>query len=370
MSISLRRVIALLVVIFLVFPLIFTTLIVISINSWVLDRDFYVNLLDDPRLYEALLSQDLPLYINNRWFPREINRDLPPAALDKALREVMTPQYLREQSVRIVNQAFDSLEGKRAALDLYMDIAPVKAELQGEGGARFARVLAEQLPACATGQEPLAAGSTLIRCRASSVSVEEATRQITLALPDFINQVPDQISLSREPLDLRADWRPFNLIFLGNLDLSVAIGSLIVLAGAVWLAAAFIGEANLRERLLWLGWTLLAPAALVLVMGIAINTPLTASSIRLGLDQSRYMIEGVPYSAALRQAIAEIASRALTAAAGGFLIAGAVSTASALGLIAWGMSTAPKQRAPVPLTTTLAVGAPPEAPIKPSDPTA
>jgi hypothetical protein len=252
MSNSTRKVIALLLVIFVVLPLIFTTLIMISINSWVLDRNFYVNLLDDPKLYEALLSQDLPMYVNNRWFPREINSDLPPAALDKALREVMTPQYLRDQSVRIVNEAFDTLEGRREALDISIDIAPVKAALRGEGGSRFAQVLAAQLPACATGQEPLISGSTLIRCRASNVSVDTATQQIAAALPAFVDQIPDQISLSREQLDLRAEWRPFNLLFLGSFGLSMTIGLLLVLAGVFWLAAAFIGGVNRRERLLWL----------------------------------------------------------------------------------------------------------------------
>jgi uncharacterized membrane protein len=338
-STALRKVIALLLVIFVVLPLVFTTLILIAINSWVLDRNFYVNLLDQPDLYEALLSQDLPLYVNNRWFPREINSDLPPIALDKALREVMTPQYLRDQSVRVVNQAFDTLEGRREAFDLSLDFAPVKAALRGDGGTRFAQALAAQLPACAAGQEPLITGSTLIRCRASNVSVDAATQQIIAALPAFIDQTPDQISLSRESLDLRTEWRPFNLIFLGSFGLSLTIGMLLVLASIVWLAAAFIGGTNRRERLLWLGWSLLIPAALVFIMGLAISSPFTAGSIGLGLDRSRYAIEGVQYSAALRQAIVEIASRALTAVASGFLIAGGASTAIAVGLLVWGAYT-------------------------------
>jgi hypothetical protein len=338
-STTVRRVIALLLVIFVVLPLIFTTLIMVSINSWVLDRTFYVNLLDDPNLYEALLSQDLPMYVNNRWFAREINSDLPSAALDKALREVITPQYLHDQSVQIVNQAFDTLEGKRDSLDISMDLAPVKAALRGDGGARFAQTLAKQVPACASGQEPLIAGSTLIRCRAANVSTDEATQQIVTALPAFIDQIPDQISLSREPLDLRTEWRPFNLIFLGNLGLSMTIGMLLVLAGVFWLAAAFIGGANRRERLLWLGWSMLVPAALVLIIGLAINSPLTVGSINLGLDRSRFAIEGVQYSAALRQAVVEMASRALVAVASGFLIAGGASTAIACGLLVWGAVT-------------------------------
>jgi hypothetical protein len=339
MSNSTRKVIALLLVIFVVLPLIFTTLIMISINSWVLDRNFYVNLLDDPKLYEALLSQDLPTYVNNRWFTREINSDLPPAALDKALREVMTPQYLHDESVRIVNQAFDTLEGRRDAFDISMDLAPIKAALRGDGDARFAQALAAQLPACAAGQEPLIAGSTLIRCRAANVSTDEATQQIVTALPAFIDQMPDQINLAREPLDLRAEWRPFSLIFLGNLGLSLTIGMLLALAGVFWLATGFIGGTNRRERLLWPGWSLLVPAALVLIIGIAISTPIATGSIWLGLERSRFAIEGVQYSAALRQAIVEMASRALAAVAGGFLLAGGISTALACGLLVWGAVT-------------------------------
>jgi hypothetical protein len=61
--------------------------------------------------------------------------------------------------------------------------------------------------------------------------------------------------------------------------------------------------------------------------------------IGLGLERSRYAIEGVQYSAALRLAIVEMASRALAAVASGFLIAGGASTAMACGLLVWGAVT-------------------------------
>ncbi len=83
MSISFRKIIAVCLLIVLVWPLLFGSLTLLSINSWVLDRNFYVNLLDDPRLYEAMVSQDLPLYMNTRWFPGAIDSALPPAALDR-----------------------------------------------------------------------------------------------------------------------------------------------------------------------------------------------------------------------------------------------------------------------------------------------
>ena len=344
MSNSTRKVIAGLLVVLIVWPLAFAALTLLSINSWILDRNFYINLLDDPKLYEALLSQDLPTYVNTRWFPREINSDLPPAALDKALREVMTPQYLRDQAVGIVNQAFDSLEGRHDTFDLSLDFAPVKAAAQGDGGPRFASVLAAQLPACVVGEEPQIAGSTLIRCRAADVTVDAATQQIVTALPAFIDKIPDQISLSRQPFNLRADWRPFNLIFLGNFGLSMTVTLLLGMLAVFWLIAAFVGGTNRRERLMWLGWSLMVPAGLVLIGGIALSSPLISPSLYISLDQARFAVEGVPYSAALRQAIIEAANRATSAVSGGFLWSGGLAAAIALGLIVWGTLTRSEPR--------------------------
>jgi hypothetical protein len=84
---------------------------------------------------------------------------------------------------------------------------------------------------------------------------------------------------------------------------------------------------------------MLVPAALVLIMGLAINSPFTTGSIGWGLDHSRYAIEGMQYSAALRQAIFEVASNAVSAVGGGFVWSGLASTAIALGLIVWGVMT-------------------------------
>jgi hypothetical protein len=344
MSISFRKVIAACLLIVLVWPLLFGSLTLLSINSRVLDRNFYVNLLDDPRLYEAMVSQDLPLYMNTRWFPGTIDSAPPPAALDKALREVMPPAYLHDQTIRIVNQAFDALDGQRDALDLDLDVAPVKASLQGEGGARFASVLAQQLPACMAGQEPLAAGSALIRCRAANMSVEDATSQISAALPQFVGQLPDQIRLSREPLNLQNDLRPFNLMFLGTAGLTIAIGLMLMIAAGSWLVTAFIGGSNRRERLAWLGWSLMLPAVLILLSGIVLSTPLITASVGLGLDRARFAIEGVQYSEALRQALIEVTGKALSAVSGGFLSTGVASAAIALGLSVWAAVTRSEPR--------------------------
>jgi hypothetical protein len=346
MSISVRKIIAVCLLIVLVWPLLFGSLTLLSINSWVLDRNFYVNLLDDPRLYEAMVSQDLPLYMNTRWFPGTIDSALPPAALDKALREVMPPAYLRDQTIRIVNHAFDALHGQRDSIDLDLDLAPVKASLRGDGGARFAQVLAQQLPACTAGQEPLAAGSALIRCRAANMSVEDATSQISAAVPQFVEQLPDQIRLSREPLNLRNDLGPFNAMFLGAVGLTIGIGLMLMLAVGSGFVTAFIGGSNAKERLAWLGGSLMLPAVLILLSGIVLSTPLITASVGLGLDQARFAVEGVQYSAALRQALIEVTGKALSTVASGFVLTGLASVVIALGLIVWAAVTRSEERTP------------------------
>jgi hypothetical protein len=83
---------------------------------------------------------------------------------------------------------------------------------------------------------------------------------------------------------------------------------------------------------------------------------LTVGSINLGLDRSRFAIEGVQYSAALRQAVVEMASRVLAAVASGFLIAGGVSTTIAIGLIGWGIYTRSEPRPTPAAASTSAAG--------------
>ncbi len=349
-----RKLLALLLVIFLVFPLILATLSVLSISSWVLDRNFYTNLLDDTRLYEVLLSEDLPNYFGRRVVPEA--DDLPVHALGNALREIATPEYLRSQALRIVDDAFDFVEGSDPMLDLYLDVAPLKAALRGEATTRFARALAAGLPACAAGQESVASGASLMRCLPADVSVDEATQRIVAGLPEFLDRVPDRINLNPEPIDLRRELRgvDFWTGLTASNGLSAAIAFLVFFAGSLWLAAALIGGVNRRERLQWLGWSLLAPAALIFLIGMAISADVSLGWVRFGLSEAR--LEGFEYSLAFQQALLDVSRDALKTVANGFLATGAAAGAIALALMVWGLATPPERRyapvmAPAPMAT-------------------
>jgi len=352
-----RKLLALFLVVVLVFPLALATLSVISVSAWALDRSFYEDLLSDTRLYEVLLSQDLPNYFNRR-LAREIDDQLPAAALGKALREVVTPEYLRGQTLRLVDDALDAIEGRDATLDLYLNIAPIKDVLRGEGGQRFARALASDLPPCAPGQELLASGSKIIRCRPSDVSVDRVVTDIANQLPSYLEGLPDQIELNRNTINLRAEMRGAPVWLIGGSVLDFAIVVLVFITGSFWFIAALIGSEDGRERLLWLGWSLIVPAALIFLIGLAINTDFSLGWVRFGLNEARF--EGVEYSVEFRQALLDVSRIALNTIANGFLAAGAVAGAAAIALITWGLGT-PSERRMAP-----ALAHPPRATVQPA----
>ena len=172
-----RKTYALLVVIAVFVPLAIAVMTLLSIRPWVLDRSFYENLLDDEALYEVQttgrfpdgfttgFSNELPDAFTRNLFAADA---LPADALIAALPEVVTPGYLRAQSLSAIETAFDFIDGSRSDLQFAVDIVPVKQALQSEAGARFAASLAAALPSCAADQTPVAPERTpaaLHHCR-------------------------------------------------------------------------------------------------------------------------------------------------------------------------------------------------------------
>ena len=349
-----RKVLAVLLIIFIVFPMVLATLSTIAVSSWVLYRKFYTDLLGDPRLYEVLLSEDLPNYFGRRIVVREVD-SVPARALSQALREVVTPEYLAGEATRIVDQAFAVIEGEGDTFAITLDVAPLKSALRGEAGARFARTLAANLPVCAAGQESRAPGGTIIRCLPPDVSVEAATGMIVEALPAFLDEVPDQIDLARDRVYVPRVARGWNYVTAGPAALSFAIFVLALITGGLWLAAALLGGEDRRERLQWLGWSLLAPAILIFALGLLVGADFAGGWVRIGLNEAR--LEGFEYSESFRRALLDVARTALDTIANGFLMAGGVAGGIAIGLIAWGYTT-PGTRRMFPVAAPAVTAAP------------
>lgn len=294
-----RKLLALILLVFIAAPLIAITLGLLSVDSWILDREFYVKALSDERLYEVLLADNLPAEINRQALT-EVD-SLPAGALSAALREVVTPGYMRQQAVTNVNALFDYFEGRAPAPTLTLDLQPIKAQLAGEAGTRFAQTLAASLPACAAGEDPIAPGGSVMRCRPVETSIEEAAAQIEAGLPRLLETVSSRLEFGHAEFD-SVDWL-FGVTLRGQLNR--ALTGLVLASLLVWLVAGLIAGNTLRERMLWLGWGLLLPAVPGALTGLALMGAAASAAIQVNVARS------AAASAAMQQAIIGVVTPAI-----------------------------------------------------------
>jgi hypothetical protein len=303
-----------------------------SLRPWVLDRGFYERMVSDERLYDALLTGALPNQFNRSVFIE--GDELPLGALNIALREVVTSDYLRTQSLNVVDEVFDFIEGQAENFEIGFDITPIKAVLAGERGAQFATTFAAALPPCESGQEAIPPGGRLVRCIDANSSVDTAAEQITLALPGLLEDAPDRIILN-DPVNLRNEWGFMNW-FLGSSvrgGLDIAMLMVILTTVAAGIVGAFLGGDDLRGRLKWLGSSLLVTASLFVLMGLIMATPLIAGPLRNGLNTANWV--GIQYSEGFREAVTAIVAPLVQQIGSGFLLTGVVSGLIAFGLLFW-----------------------------------
>jgi hypothetical protein len=317
-----RRIPALLIVIFIACPLLFASLLTIALGTWTMDRRFSLSLVDDERLYQvtdALSSASWSGHII------EGTGGLQWRSVARAAGVVLTPDYLRGQARRVVNQAFDWLEGRSGPLDISVDAAPIKKALAGDAGRQFSQLLAEDLPVGGSASSFVVKPGRLPISRPSSVPVGRAAAIIQSGLPTFVSAIPDTVPIGNS-------WWPgprFNLV---GAVLAAGI-LLLLLAGGFLAAAAFLGGETRFERLQWFGWPLLVPAAGVLLMGLLISLAATAPWVR---------IHG--FSPVFVSALADAARHVVSRISVGFLAVGGIAAGAGLGLLAWSWSIPHTQR--------------------------
>ncbi len=298
-----RSCLGVVIFIFLVFPCAIGGMCLLAANTWIFDKDFYVDSLDNEALYEGLL-QDLPDYLDTKAFDREFERDQAFAAnraIAMGLREVVTSQYLRGETLRVIDEAFTLIDGNNDVLEVAVDLRPVKAVLLDEGRNDFARAMAANLPRCESGQEPRGADDALISCMSSNMPREEAEEQILHALPRYVEELPNKLTVI-DPVS--ADAVDFG-VGTARDSLRGVILSFLFFAAIFWLTAAWIGGESRRQRLLWLGIMLLIPAGFVFLAGASIGGDWLDSASR-ALDSADVTINGVPADEAFVEALQNV----------------------------------------------------------------
>jgi hypothetical protein len=313
---------ALILVLVFVIPLFIGGLSTVAVATFVLDRNWYVSFLSDERLY------NLPDAVSGATWRVTLPGlpALPPTMGRDALNELLPPAYLRDQAGAVIDQVFTFLWG-RGPLELSVDLSPIKTSLTGDSAKRFALALAKDLPIAAASTAVPRRG-TIPQSRPKNWTVDQTARFIEASLPTVLAGMPDRVALG--------DMVP--LPWTGFSAFGMLIGAavlLLFLACGSWFGSAFAFSSVVRERLLWLGGSLLAPALCVLSVGIfTALSPVALSWARIGIASADLGETGL--GPGFVDAILEAARLSLGRITIGFLATGGIAAGVGIGLLVWG----------------------------------
>lgn len=337
-----RKLLAIILTICIVFPLVLASQAAISTTTWMLDRQFYIDALNNEQVYENLLSDDmLDEALRSRFaLPAETDTQ----ALIAILREVITDEYLQEQTNAVVNNFFDYLQGKTSAFEPVIDLQPVKTALTAEKQEEFLTTLVEILPICASGETPGFGGEGQTICKPQGISDKTLIENyLEPALPSILAQLPDEIPLGEEwqRWQNQQRWRTFLPGMAVPASLMLSVLFLTFVAACFWYINALIADESWRGRLQWLGWTLIVPSVLIFALGFILQSSNAQYWLRYWLQSPNFRI--YPSVLGTQAIIQAVSASILPRIANTFLMVGGVSGSLSLGLILWGLATPRKK---------------------------
>lgn len=286
--------------ILLTFPIVLGSLFAVAAVQWVLDREFYSEILTDDALFDAFYSDAFPRSFTDDAFSMEFNpEEQSNLALASALREIVPQDYLTTEIRGFVDEFFDFLEGRTDKFDFQLNLVPVRENLMGEPGRRFVDALVASLPECPPGEEQTYGDSEVLSCIPQGVSEQEAAQAIRAVLPDVAADLPALLALQDEPILRDFDWPEFSA---ADVRSSISSGALVLAGSMLLINALLAGGLRPRRLLLWVGFMLVIPAAIVLASGQGINSEAVTDEIRVEITRSE---EGVRQSEVFDIALAD-----------------------------------------------------------------
>lgn len=323
----------------LVIPMLLATQVLGSVSSFIMDRQFYIDTLDNDQVYETLISGTLiPGFLNNGL---AISEGIDASQLASVFESVLDQDYLRSQVSSFVGNAFDYIQGKQETFVPMIDLMPLKSALAGEKQNEFLLAFAQSLPDCEPGQIPGIGGAEFTACKPEGVSIDAlANDYLKPILPLTLAQIPDQVLLVEnwEELQSYRNYRSFipGMAVPASLLLSGII--FILAAFSLWYLTALIADDAWRTRLQWLGWMLMIPSVIIFLTGLAAASNIPVFWANYSLDRANF--NGLPFfGPGLREALRAIIHAAIPRVSTSFLMVGGISGALALGLIFWGLMT-------------------------------
>lgn len=337
-----RKLIAIIFSAILVFPLLLSTQALISVGNFALDKQFYINTVDNENVYDTIIA--------NAMIPRilhsglSLSSDADMTQMQAVLESILDREYFKAQVSSFMSDLFDYLQGRQDEFTPVIDLTPLKTSLSGEKQLEFLTALAQSMPVCEPGQLPGFGGTGPTSCKPQGIPDETLVADyLQPILPLAIAQIPDQLLLIENWEELQS-YRNYQSFIPG---MAVPAGLLlsgiflIFLSFSLWYITAVVADDTWRVRLQWLGWTLMVPSALVFLIGLATMSDIPMYWVNYGLDHANF--GGMPFfGPGLREALREIIRGAVPRISTAFLMVGGISGALALGLIFWGLMT-PKQ---------------------------
>ncbi|MCC7208122.1 MAG: hypothetical protein IT323_12510 [Anaerolineae bacterium] len=314
-----RKFFAFMLILFVFAPIGLCALFAASVGTWALNPDFYRNLLNDERLYQALLEEQVPTYLSQA--RGSSFAGLPTAALGAGLQAVLTPEYLRDQAQALITNIFDALEGRAQTITPTVDIRPIKAALSGAGASAFASAYANNLPPCSA-KSPAAGSTPLPTCLPQGAAPAQLADQVAAALPGAVTNLPDEMVVGDT---LRVDLTDVGSLDgglnLASLGLGGALALLFGVAVLVWVVIGLLGGTSPRGVLRWLSGALFVPVALLAVFALLIS-PLV---LPIGAAMQEIRVNNAPVSPEFSAAIAQVLQNGLGQFSGGMLTVAALA---------------------------------------------
>ena len=140
-----RKLLALMIAVAVVFPLALAALSLMSVSPWALDRKFYEQLLDDPRLYEVLLQQSNGGGNINFYEILTESNEIKMLLNDEKLKDKISTNDVQQSNFLILNMGEKPTSGYSITIDNVVEtdkeiIVKVK-ELKPEPGAMLMQVI-------------------------------------------------------------------------------------------------------------------------------------------------------------------------------------------------------------------------------------
>jgi len=336
-----RKIIAFLIAATLVFPLILAAQLLFSVNSFILDRDFYIGTLDNDKIYDSLLSDDTIDEILGEYLPLPAETDY--SQIGNILKSVITRDYLKEQIAIFTNGFFDYLQGKSKSFSPVIDLTPIKTALAEEKMDELLQAIAVMMPVCEPGQVPGIDFKEQKACKPAGLS-DEVLKQdyLTPVFPLILGMVPNEIPIGDnwEEIRVTRNWGPFASGMALPASLMLISIFLAFLSACTWYVAALISDVSWRVRFMWLGWMLIIPSAIIFILGLAVLADIPNYWINLGIDRTN--MSGIPFGNGMREPLRAVINGSLVRVANTLMILGGISSAIGLGFIFWGLATPKK----------------------------